>query len=220
MIYEIMNRKAASKSTLEPDAPLTAIISITDKGDELNTFHPQDWIVDILELQFNDMINEFPNGMTEAHAQLIVDFAKKHYNCVQRFIIHCEYGQSRSAGITVALCEHFERTDNGIPKDERYIPNWYCHRLVKNYLSGNSDDVRYCVLLKGGKHPYLVKSIGEVACCMETRKSASYNILKDLLEPMKKGEWKWVDGTLFYKYAGEFDPDELVKIKEKEGLNG
>jgi len=49
MIYEIMNRTAASAATREPAAPITAIISITDIDSDKNTFYPQLWIKDILD---------------------------------------------------------------------------------------------------------------------------------------------------------------------------
>jgi hypothetical protein len=73
MRYEIMNRADASQATREPLAPFTAIISVTNCGSERNKFYPARWLVDILELQFADVIRG-PDCITPAQAEEIADF--------------------------------------------------------------------------------------------------------------------------------------------------
>ena len=134
MIYEIMSRINARHATGDSKAPVTAIISITDTGDKLNDFYPASWIAAVLNIQFDDVIERGHNCITTSDAQEIAKFALEHYDKVERFIIHCEYGQSRSAGVTAALSEFFEGHDNGISTDPRYFPNWTCYKYVMKAL--------------------------------------------------------------------------------------
>jgi len=134
MIYEIMNRAKAHHASGEVNSPTTAIISITDKGDKPNTFFPQEWIIDIHHSQFNDVIKNRPHALTAQQAKEIADFVIEHYNEVDRLIIQCEFGQSRSAGVAAAICEFFEGHDNGITSDPAYLPNWHCYHLVLDAL--------------------------------------------------------------------------------------
>ncbi|MCL2663828.1 MAG: hypothetical protein FWE83_10970 [Oscillospiraceae bacterium] len=130
MDYEIMNRKEARYASGETGSPTTAIISITDVGDEQNEFYPASWIHAVLHIQFDDVIERGYNCITKTNAQEIAKFALENYDKVERFLIHCEFGQSRSAGVAAALCQHFEGHDNGISTDPRYFPNWTCYKYV------------------------------------------------------------------------------------------
>jgi hypothetical protein len=71
MKYEIMNRADASRATHKQDAPPTAIISITDYGDAKNKFHSAQWLLDVLELQFNDEESGNHRCITPEQAQEI-----------------------------------------------------------------------------------------------------------------------------------------------------
>ena len=134
MIYEIMNRKEARYASGETSAPTTAIISITDVGDEQNEFYPASWIYAVLHIQFDDVIERGHNCITKTNAQEIAEFALENYDKAERLIVHCEFGQSRSAGVAAALCQHFEGHDNGISTDPRYFPNWTCYKYVLRAL--------------------------------------------------------------------------------------
>ena len=134
MIYEIMSRKEARYASGERIAPTTAIISITDIGSEHNEFYPARWIEAVLHIQFDDVIERGINCITKANAMEIAKYALENYDRVERFIIHCEFGQSRSAGIAAALCQHFEGHDNGISTDPKYFPNWTCYKYVLRAL--------------------------------------------------------------------------------------
>jgi len=136
MIYEIMNRVDAHRASGEGNAPVTAIISITDTGDDKNSFYPTSWIKAVLHIQFDDVIDHRKNCITKEQAKEIAAFAQENYEQIERFIIHCEYGQSRSAGVAAAICEFFEGHDNGISTDNRYFPNWTCYKYILEVLNG------------------------------------------------------------------------------------
>ena len=130
MIYDIKNRDDAHLATHEATAPPTAIISITDVGSAENWFYSQDWIVDILQMQFNDVGEGHIFCITEAQAERIAQFAVKNYGKVERFLVHCEYGRCRSAGVAAAISKHFEGHSNGIFGNSLYFPNPACYKLV------------------------------------------------------------------------------------------
>jgi predicted protein tyrosine phosphatase len=134
MTYEIMNRANALKATAEPNAPTTAIISITDTGDDKAKLHGRYWVKGLLEVQFLDVTEGSTNCITRKQAKEIADYAMLLYPCVERFIVHCEYGQCRSAGIAAALSEHFEGNDNGIFANPEYLPNRTCYNYVLDAL--------------------------------------------------------------------------------------
>lgn len=63
--------------------------------------------------------------ITAKDADTIVEFATKHKD-VTTFVVHCDAGVSRSAGVMMALCDTvFDRPDEGahIATSHKYIPN-------------------------------------------------------------------------------------------------
>jgi predicted protein tyrosine phosphatase len=99
MRYEVMSRLDARQASRVKEAPVTAIISITDCGTELNKFHKANWLNAVLELQFDDVERGGRNCITPQNAVEIADFVLGVRKQVERFIVHCEFGQSRSAGV-------------------------------------------------------------------------------------------------------------------------
>ena len=134
MQFEVMNRLDARYATYEPIAPKTIIISLTDTGTEPNRFHWQPWLRDVLELQFLDVEEGELHCITREQAKIISKFARKHYKNVERIIVHCEFGQCRSAAVAAAICEYFEGHDNGIWRNPAYYPNRTCYRYVRDAL--------------------------------------------------------------------------------------
>lgn len=134
MCYEIMNRIDARLATKESDAPNTVIISITDYGDKKNKFYPTNWLKGILEIQFDDVEFGGENCITIQQAEEIADFVLGINSSVNRIIVHCEYGQSRSAGVATAISTYLEGHDNSIFINRKYYPNKTCYRYVLNAL--------------------------------------------------------------------------------------
>jgi predicted protein tyrosine phosphatase len=133
MKYEVKNRRDARMATVQTNAPTTAIISITDIGSEKNSFYPQSWLKAVLDIQFNDV--ESGRGcITKEQAAEIAHFARSVYPQVERIIVHCEYGQSRSAGVAAAISKHYEGNSGGIFGNPVYSPNRTCYDFVLGAL--------------------------------------------------------------------------------------
>ena len=128
-----MNRINARRATYDSTAPTTAIISIIDVGDESNEFYPQPWLKHILEMQFND-VEKGKGCITKKQAKEIADFVCRIHPQVERIIVHCEFGQSRSAGVAAAISQHFEGDSGGIFGNRAYHPNRTCHSYVQDAL--------------------------------------------------------------------------------------
>jgi predicted protein tyrosine phosphatase len=136
MTYEVKNRGDARLATMKTVAPITAIISITDIGSEKNSFRQQDWLKAVLEIQFND-VERGKGCITKKQAIEIADFVRSVYPQVERFIVHCEYGQSRSAGVAAAISKFYEGNSGGIFGNPAYYPNRTCYDYVLAALNDN-----------------------------------------------------------------------------------
>ena len=134
MRYEVMSRLEARQATREPDAPDTAIISIIDYGSDTNTFYEQAWLKDVITLQFDDTEAAGPQSITREQAAEIAGFVLRMHKHVERIIVHCEFGQSRSAGTAAAISEYLEGHDSGICRNRKYYPNPLCYRYVLDAL--------------------------------------------------------------------------------------
>ena len=137
MWCEVMSRLEAMQASREDTAPTTAVISVTDCGTELNRFYPSEWLVGVRALQFDDVVSG-ENCMTSEDAKDIADFVLDMRKKVDRFIVHCEFGQSRSAGIAAAINQHCTGSDAGIFRNKRYNPNQVCYRLTLEALKKRS----------------------------------------------------------------------------------
>jgi predicted protein tyrosine phosphatase len=141
MTYEVKNRGDARQATMKMEAPATAIISITDIGRDKNHFHKQDWLKGVLELQFNDVMRG-KGCITKKQAEEIADFVFNIYPHVERILVHCEYGQSRSAGVAAAISQHYEGNSSGIFGNPAYYPNRTCFDFVLEALKNKKKKKR------------------------------------------------------------------------------
>ena len=130
MQYLVLNRLEARRATYADTAPATAIISIVDIGAEKNKFFPQPWLLHLLEMQFDDVDEGRAGCITKNQAKEVADFVCRVHPLVRRIIVHCEFGQSRSAGVAAAIIRHFERSSGGIFGNPKYYPNKTCYRYV------------------------------------------------------------------------------------------
>ena len=129
-----MSRLEARQASREGESPTTAIVSITDCGSKLNTFYKAHWLKEVLHIQFDDVDFGGHNCITQFQATEIADFALGARKQVERFIVHCEFGQSRSAGVAAAISEYLEGSDGGIFYNRKYNPNRTCYKLVLSAL--------------------------------------------------------------------------------------
>ena len=111
----ILNRKEAKKFSYEPHDFKTAIISITDtdKADVIFEKNETNGIRAILRLKFDDVERDYKNEhcITKEDAESIVKFVNKNKNKVDKFIVHCEAGVSRSAGVGAAIMKALNGDD-------------------------------------------------------------------------------------------------------------
>lgn len=138
MDYVIMNRIDAHRATYVKEAPNTAIISITDIAAESNKFYTQTWLKAVLDVKFDDVDAGHYGCITVKQADEIAMFSKCVYKQVERIIVHCEFGQSRSAGVAAAIRQCFEGNTGDIFESPAYCPNMTCYRYVLNSLTKKS----------------------------------------------------------------------------------
>ena len=118
----------------------TAIISITDPRAPLanlvgtDTNNPVNGLCDVLRVQFMDTDIGSPDCIQEEHARKIAEFVLSVKDSVDRLIVHCEAGQSRSAGVAAAILKYLTGSDDSIYCNVRYTPNSTCYRRVLNAL--------------------------------------------------------------------------------------
>lgn len=116
----------------------SVIVSITSCGMNEAFIIPTkiSGILDVLNLHFNDTDSkaEVDGGITEKDAFEICNFINKYKDTpiLDRIIVHCEAGQSRSAGVAAAIMKYLNNDDSPIFNSNRYHPNMLCYRTVLN----------------------------------------------------------------------------------------
>ena len=132
----ILNRKEAKKFSCESHDFKTAIISITDtdKADVVFDKNEVNGIRAVLRLKFDDVERDYKNEhcITKEDAENIVKFVNKNKNKVDKFIVHCEAGVSRSAGVGAAIMKALHGDDWDVFKNPLKCPNMKCYRTVLN----------------------------------------------------------------------------------------
>ena len=132
----ILNRKEAKKFSCESHDFKTAIISITDtdKADVIFEKNEANGIKAVLRLKFDDVERDYKNEhcITKEDAENIVKFVNKNKNKVDKFIVHCEAGVSRSAGVGAAIMKALNGDDWDVFKNPLKCPNMKCYRTVLN----------------------------------------------------------------------------------------
>ena len=132
----ILNRKEAKKFSYESHDFKTAIISITDtdKADVIFEKNEANGIRAVLKLKFDDVERDYKNEhcITKEDAENIVKFVNKNKNKVDKFIVHCEAGVSRSAGVGAAIMKAINGDDWVVFNNPTMCPNMKCYRTVLN----------------------------------------------------------------------------------------
>ena len=132
----ILNRKEAKKFSYESHDFKTAIISITDtdKADVIFEKNEANGIIAVRRLKFDDVERDYKNEhcITKEDAESIVKFVNKNKNKVDKFIVHCEAGVSRSAGVGAAIMKALNGDDWDVFKNPLKCPNMKCYRTVLN----------------------------------------------------------------------------------------
>lgn len=112
--------------------PNEAIVSITDRGAQDADLNAG-WLA-VLRIKFDDVdpvetpleAGEDLLQMQVLQADRIAAFVRKNLTSVATLVVHCKYGQSRSAGVAKAVAEFY-----GLPFPEEYeYANDHVYRLV------------------------------------------------------------------------------------------
>ena len=74
------------------------------------------------------------DAISDDQAKNIAHFAIDNYRMSGLFIVQCEAGISRSAGVAGAILKYFTDDDSMIFNSRRYCPNRVCYRKVLNEL--------------------------------------------------------------------------------------
>ncbi len=122
-----------------------AVISINDNREDpeqtaADLCKVKTGYVDILQVVFDDLTPEshdpigFPHlvVMTEEMAEEIVRFWDRWRNDVDRFVIHCTAGISRSAGVGSALARLEQNREAEAACYAGTVPNMYVRRLINH----------------------------------------------------------------------------------------
>lgn len=126
----VMNRRDAISYSFGNHPEKAVVISINDLGDIPASIYPGrvNGIHDVLFLFFNDM-DKGNTAMTMTDAIKIAEFVHQYENTtIDRIIVHCGAGISRSAGVAAAIAKYLYGNDSCIFNDRRYRPNMLCYR--------------------------------------------------------------------------------------------
>lgn len=137
---EVMNRQQARKFTYASHDFSTIIISITDVESLPNSFNhdSKNGVVAICPVKFDDVNRGGENCITREDAMKIAKFVMRHVNlktCVDHILVHCEAGQSRSAGVAAAILKFYTGNDMQIYGNPKYTPNSTCYSMVLEALN-------------------------------------------------------------------------------------
>lgn len=86
----------------------------------------------VLRLTFNDIVAGPADEdvlFADEHAGQIVRFVRQ-WPHVDRIVVHCEFGASRSPGVVLGLCDAFDWPVRDL---ERVFPSW--NRLVRTVIA-------------------------------------------------------------------------------------
>lgn len=135
MEVQVMSRKQFEEYGKKSHRKSSLAISISSCG-EMAPFivnNNCNKIVNRLNLFFNDTDDRNPasGGIQYKDALEIACFLRMYYNTsIDKIIVHCGAGQSRSAGVAAAILKYYTGDDSQIFDNPRYTPNMMCYRYV------------------------------------------------------------------------------------------
>lgn len=126
----VMNRRDAISYSHQKHPEKSIVISINNVEDLPAGIikNTENGIHDVLRLFFDD-VDDGAAAMSENDALKIATFVCRYTNTdIDRIIVHCGAGQSRSAGVAAAIIKYLYGNDSCIFNDRRYRPNMLCYR--------------------------------------------------------------------------------------------
>ena len=131
----VMSQNRIEEYARTSNSETSILISITSHCGRQADVHMNEnnKILNTLFLRFDDTDRkEMDLGITHIDARKIIEFIKKNLGNgnVDKIIVNCEAGQSRSAGVAAALMKYLNNDDTPIFDNPRYTPNMLCYRTV------------------------------------------------------------------------------------------
>lgn len=110
------------------------IISITSAHDDLARIRDNPKCLGVLRLSFPDAetaSEQYPESalFSAEHAEAIWSFVLEHRERIERIIVHCDAGMSRSPAVAAALLRAFDVDDSTL-FGGRYRPNMRVYRML------------------------------------------------------------------------------------------
>lgn len=152
MKFEVMSRQKARKMSFQTIQDDCIIISITDCDAPYNRFAMNPKIKGVCHIKFDDVEFGEQNCITKEDGNTIITFVDRYRNLVDKIVVHCEAGVSRSAGVCAALMLIINGDDKEIFDNPRFCPNMSCYRTVLETYFGaynqEAADERICRNIK------------------------------------------------------------------------
>lgn len=123
MKIDIMNRMQAVDFEFDDK---TAVISISGKYDDCPNIKSKK----VLYLKFDDYDKFHQNSINKIDANNVIQFINDNIKGINRIVVHCGAGKSRSAGVAAAIGKWMNNDDNFVFDNSYYIPNMLCYRMV------------------------------------------------------------------------------------------
>jgi predicted protein tyrosine phosphatase len=133
MDFFVYSRKAIEQ--LRPPEVSHIIISITSRREDVAVLRANDHCLGILRLTFLDA-EESSEPMLGAElfsldqAKEIWTFVERHQEDVQRILVHCDMGISRSSAVAAALALTLNGNGDEFLLGDQYVPNTLVYRLL------------------------------------------------------------------------------------------
>lgn len=138
MHIEVKNKADIERCSAWKNKDKSVVISIRshdrDKANIIQT--EENNIKELLFVEFDDVDSEIKGGISQDNIENIAGFIRKtlDYGGIDKIIVQCEAGQSRSAGIAAAIMKYIWDDDTSIFLNKRYTPNMYCYRRLLKEL--------------------------------------------------------------------------------------
>jgi hypothetical protein len=139
MKFEVLSREKARKLSFKQDIEDCVIVSITDVDSHYNSFAQNPHIKGVCHIKFDDVDFGETNCITAEDGVKIVNFINHYVGKVDKIIVHCEAGVSRSAGVCAALMQIINGSDMEIFENPKFCPNMSCYRTILETYYGSYD---------------------------------------------------------------------------------
>ena len=138
MEFQVMNREEARRYSYKKHEETSIIISISDACSCPNRFqkNTQNGIKNVLQVFFDDVEKGEKDAICDDDAIKIAKFVKNNEEYVDKIIVHCNAGVSRSAGVCAAIMKYMTGDDMDIFGRACYCPNMTCYTKVLSALMG------------------------------------------------------------------------------------